>query len=137
MATDTMDQHAINQGSTFVWHEVYAPDADKAIAFYKEALDFGVQDMPMGEMGTYRMLTKNGQGVAGVLSTTEMNMEGVPPHWATYLAVDDVDARLAKCQELGATLVVPPMDIPPVGRMTLIADPQGAHIWLFKPNPME
>lgn len=133
MATETMDQHAVNTGSTFVWHEVYAPDADAVIEFYTKALDFGVQEMPM-ENFTYRMLTKNGHGVAGVLSTNDMNMEGVPPHWATYLAVDDVDARLEKCKELGASVVVPPMDVPTVGRMTLISDPQGAHIWLFKPS---
>ena len=136
MATETADQHAISTGRTFVWHEVYVPDAGAAIDFYTKALDFGTQEFDMGSMGTYKMLTKNGQGVAGVLSTTEMKMDGIPPHWATYIAVDDVDARLAKCQELGATVVVPPMDIPTVGRMSLIADPQGARIWLFKPHPM-
>jgi uncharacterized protein len=123
-------------GSTFVWHEVYVPDAEKAIEFYTTALGFGTQAMPMGDMGTYHMLTKDGGGVCGVMSTNSMEMQGVPPQWSTYLAVDDVDARLAKCIELGATQVVPPMDIPNVGRMTLIADPQGAHIWLFKPAPM-
>lgn len=132
MATDTMDQHALNTGRTFVWHEVYAPDAQKAIDFYTQALDFGTQEMDMGPMGSYRMLTRNGQGVAGVMSTNSPEMQGVPPHWATYIAVDDVDARLAKCQSLGATVIVPPMDIPTVGRMTLIQDPQGAHVWLYK-----
>lgn len=29
-----------------------------------------------------------------------------------------------------------PMDIPSVGRMTLIHDPLGAHIWLYKPAEM-
>jgi predicted enzyme related to lactoylglutathione lyase len=46
--------------------------------------------------------------------------------------VDDVDARLAKCKEMGATVLVDPMDIPKVGRMALIQDPQGSVIWLFK-----
>lgn len=133
MATDTMNENAIASGSTFVWHEVYAPDAQKAIDFYTEALDFGTQEFPMGEMGTYKMLTRNGKGVAGVMSTNDMNMEGVPPHWSTYIGVDNVDERLAKCTALGATIVVPAMDVPTVGRMALIADPQGAHVWLFQP----
>ena len=126
-----MEEHAVTQGSTFVWHELYAPDAAKAIEFYKTCLDFGSQEMPMGDF-TYHMLTKNGQGVCGVMSTSEGPAEGAPPHWATYLAVDDVDARVTKCTEAGATVVVPAMDVPTVGRMALIADPQGAHIWLFK-----
>jgi len=56
----------------------------------------------------------------------------VPPHWAVYIGVDDVDARLAKCVELGATVLVEPMDVQTVGRMALIQDPQGATFWLFK-----
>jgi predicted enzyme related to lactoylglutathione lyase len=138
MATETAEHHASLQGSTFVWHELYAADDQKAVDFYTQALDFGTQEMDMGPMGTYRMLTKNGQGVAGVMNTSKppMDQMNIPPHWATYLAVDDVDARLAKCKELGATVVVEPMDIPGVGRMSLIQDPIGAHIWLFKPAPM-
>lgn len=128
-----MDQHALNTGRTFVWHEVYAADADKAIAFYTEALGFGSSEMDMGPMGTYKMLTMNGQGVAGVMGTAgNPDMEGVPPHWSTYIAVDDVDARVAKCVSLGAQVVVPAMDVPSVGRMALIQDPQGAHVWLYK-----
>jgi predicted enzyme related to lactoylglutathione lyase len=134
MSTETLDQHAINVGRTFCWHEVYAPDLEAAVDFYTKALDFGTQEMDMGPIGTYRMLTRNGQTVAGMLGTNSPEMAHVPPHWAVYLAVDDVDARLAKCTELGATVVVPPMDIPTVGRMALIQDPQGAHIWLFKPE---
>jgi uncharacterized protein len=136
MSTQTAEQHALAEGMTFCWHEVYAPSAQATIDFYTQALDFGTTEMDMGPMGKYHMLTREGKGVAGVLSTDSMEMQGVPPQWATYLAVDDVDARLAKCQSLGAKVVVPPMDVPTVGRMSLIADPQGAHIWLFKPADM-
>lgn len=128
-----MEQHALAEGSTFVWHEVYAPDAEAAASFYTEALDFGTQEMPMGEDGVYRMLTRDGVPVAGIMSTSPGSpAEGAPPHWSTYIAVDDVDARLAKCQSLGATIVHGPMDVPGVGRMVLIKDPQGAVVWLFK-----
>ena len=131
---DTHDKHVHATGTTFVWHEVYAPDAQKSIDFYTQALDFGTESHEMGEIGTYHMLTKNGTPVCGVLSTTEMKMDDVPPHWATYIAVDDVDARVAKCQSLGASVVVPAMDVPQVGRMCLISDPQGAYVWLFTPS---
>jgi predicted enzyme related to lactoylglutathione lyase len=133
MSNATMDQQALAQGRTFVWHEVYAPDAQAAIDFYCNALGFGTQDMPMEGMNfTYRMLTKDGVPVAGVMATNTPEMADVPPHWSVYTSVDDVDARLAKCQELGAKVIVGPMDVPTVGRMALIQDPQGAHIWLFK-----
>ena len=131
---DTMNDHSLAAGRTFPWHEVYAPSAEAAIDFYTKALGFGTQNFDMGpEMGTYHMLTMNGTAIAGIMPTAgNPQMEGVPPHWAVYLAVDDVDARIAKCTEMGAQVVVPAMDIPSVGRMALIQDPQGAHLWLYK-----
>jgi predicted enzyme related to lactoylglutathione lyase len=130
--TPTMDQHALAQGRTFTWHELYVPDIQKAIDFYTQALGFGTQEMPMGESGTYQMLTNNGQGVCGIMGTNNPEMSGVPPHWSTYVAVDDLDARLAKCLELGAKVLFGPLDVPKVGRMVHIQDPQGATLWLFK-----
>lgn len=95
----------------------------------------GVEKMDMGEMGTYTMLSRDGQAVCGAIGTKDdSRMAEVPPHWAVYMAVDDVDARLEKVQANGGEIVVAAMDIPTVGRMALIKDPQGAHLWLFKPN---
>lgn len=137
MATETYDDAALRQGKTFVWHELYTPDTEASKKFYQEALDMGSTEMPMGGAGSYTMLTRDGQAVCGMMATNtpEMQSMQVPPHWAVYLSVDDVDARLKKAQECGATLVVPPIEVPTVGRFALIADPQGAHIWLFKSNP--
>jgi predicted enzyme related to lactoylglutathione lyase len=134
MSENAADQNALSQGRNFVWHELYVPDADAAFDFYTKCLGFGSQEMSMGEMGTYKMLTRDGQPVAGVMSTTEMQMQGVPPHWSVYLSVPNVDESLAQCTANGATVVVQPMDVPTIGRMALIADPQGAHIWLFTPS---
>ena len=135
--SDTANQNALSQGRTFVWHEVYGPKTEDLIQFYTEALDFGTSVMPMGEMGDYHMLTRDGQGVCGVMGTQGTHMEGTPPHWSTYIAVDDVDARLTKCVELGAKVLVEAMDVPTVGRMALIQDPFGASFWLFRGSSAE
>ena len=137
MSEIPVSENIAAQGKTFVWHEVYGPKSQDLVDFYTQALDFEATEMPMGEMGTYKMLIANGTPVCGVIGTTEMpNMEGVPAHWSTYLAVDDVDARLAKCVALGAKALHGPMDVPTVCRMVLIQDPGGATIWLFHPAPM-
>lgn len=98
-----------------------------------DALGFGITEMDMGTGTMYKMLTVDGKAVAGSMDTNSPDMQGVPPHWSVFMSVDDVDARLAKCLELGAKVVVPIMEVPTVGRMTLIADPAGAHIWLYQP----
>jgi predicted enzyme related to lactoylglutathione lyase len=127
-----MEQHAIAAGKTFPWHELYAPNQQAAIDFYTQALGMGTQDYDMGNGFTYKMLVANGMPIAGIMDTSTPEMTGVPTHWSVYMAVDDVDVRLEKCKSMGATVVHGPMDVPNVGRMVLIADPQGAHIWLFK-----
>ncbi len=133
---DDAREHALAEGSTFTWHELYVPDGEAGVAFYTEVLGWQRQIMEM-EGGSYLMLVANGRPVAGVQATRDNpHMAVVPPHWATYVAVDDVDARVARVTRHGGSLVVPPMDIPKVGRMALIADPQGAHIWLFTAAPM-
>jgi predicted enzyme related to lactoylglutathione lyase len=137
MTTETLNELAVLKGETFVWHECDVPDAEAAVDFYTKAFDFGKIEMDMAAQGQpgrkYHMLTRNGKPVAGIMGTDMPEMKGVPPHWSTFLGVDDVDARLKKCQELGATVVAGPMDLPEVGRMVLITDNQGAHIWLYKP----
>jgi predicted enzyme related to lactoylglutathione lyase len=135
MATPTLEEHALAAGRAFPWHECYTPNKQKTIEFYTKALGMGTEEYDMG-VGSYTMLKVNGTAVAGIMDTSEPPLVGmdVPPHWAVYLAVDDVDARIDKCKALGAKVVHGPMDIPKVGRMVLIQDPQGAHLWLFKPE---
>jgi predicted enzyme related to lactoylglutathione lyase len=126
-----MDEHSLAVGRTFPWHEVYTADVEGTLSFYTEALGWEREAMPMpGGEGTYNMLKANGQTVCGVFDTAMA--EGAPPHWAVYIAVDDVDARLEKAKAMGAKVVHGPMDIPDVGRMVLIEDPHGAVVWFYK-----
>ncbi len=131
MSTE-QDAHSLAAGKAFPWHECYVPDVDAAVDFYTKAFDMGIEEMDMGPMGTYKMLKIGGVPLAGIMSTDVMGDGNIPPHWAVYMSVDDVDARVEKATGLGANVVVPAMDIPNVGRMALISDPQGAHIWLYK-----
>ncbi len=127
-----MEEQAIASGKTFVWHEVYGQNADVAVEFYTKTLGWGTEEMDMGEMGKYKMLVANGKPICGVWGTAgNPDMQNVPPHWATYIGVDDVDKRVQMVKDNGGQLVHGPMDVPTVGRMALIQDPQGAVVWLF------
>lgn len=59
---------------------------------------------------------------------------GAPSHWLGDIGVPDVDAAVAKTQSLGATIYMPGMDIATVGRIAVLADPQGATIALYCPE---
>ncbi len=71
--------------------------------------------------------------VGGIAKLTDdIAAAGAPPHWLGYVAVADVDAATEKAARLGASVKIPPTDIPEVGRFSVIADPQGAVLSIFR-----
>jgi len=64
----------------------------------------------------------------------DLAKQGVPPHWMAHVQVDDVDATAKLATELGDKVCKDPTDIPTVGRFSVLADPQGVPISVFKPN---
>ena len=69
--------------------------------------------------------------------TEDMKSHGVPPNWLVYIGTEDVDASAGKAKELGATVHMPPTDIPNVGRFAVLMDPTGAAFALFKGIPQD
>ncbi len=53
----------------------------------------------------------------------------------TYFMVESCDKSAATAEALGGKLIVPPQDIPTLGRFSVIADPQGASFSLFEMAP--
>lgn len=54
------------------------------------------------------------------------------PGWLGYIGVDDVDTAIAAIEHAGGTVWMPATDIPDVGRVALISDPQGVPIYLMR-----
>jgi len=117
----------VNEPGAYTWNELHTPDVAKAGAFYAKV--FGWEPQVFAEMGDYTVFNLEGNGIAG---GTKPQMEGVPPNWLVYFEVGDTDKTAAKAQELGATILAPPMDIPTVGRFSVIMDPQGAVFAIIK-----
>ena len=66
--------------------------------------------------------------------TMPSNLEpGTPPHWMSYLAVDDVDARVAKAKAAGGAVLHEPFDVPGVGRIAILRDGGNAVIGWITP----
>ena len=56
----------------------------------------------------------------------------MPPHWSIYFAVADLDASISKAKGLGAQEVMPPMEVPDVGRLVFLRDPQGVYFAIIQ-----
>ena len=115
----------------FVWDELGTSDADGAQRFYEQVFGWTTSDMGE-EYGGYRIFNRGETGVAGVMTLPDSS---IPPHWQPYVAVGDPDATTAKAKELGGSVLAEPMDVPKVGRIAVLSDPQGAVFGIIKPEP--
>ena len=122
-----------NHSGDYVWYELLTPDIAAARAFYGPLLGWNLRDSGTPGMDYHLASSGEGQEVAGVMALTdEMIGEGARPMWLGYVAVDDVDATLAAMVADGAVVHMPAFDIPNVGRMAMLADPQGVPFYIMR-----
>lgn len=117
----------------FSWAELLTTDPDKAAAFYGRLFGWTCDTMDMGS-GPYRVVKVGDASVGGIMAIPQQSA-GMPPTWGSYVTVTAVDETVALCQQLGGKVLVPPMDVPGVGRMAVLLDPQGAAINVITYSP--
>ena len=117
---------------SFHWNELVTRDPEKAKKFYAGTVGWTFDSMPMPD-GTYWVAKMGDKPVGGLFTIGGPQWDGVPEHWMSYLAVDDVDARVTKAQAAGAKLMRPIFDIPGVGRIAILTEPGGAGIGWITP----
>jgi predicted enzyme related to lactoylglutathione lyase len=119
---------------SFCWTEIASNDADECVAFYKEVFgwEFKSGDADGSNNGMdYREFSTGADRPVGGLYQIDPAWFGgnpPPPHFMSYVAVDDVDENTKLAVDLGATVIRGPMDIPGVGRIAILQDPTGAMI---------
>lgn len=111
------------------WNELTTSDAPGALRFYTALFGWTTEAFE-GTGHDYTMVCHEGKAFGGVMATPP----GGPTQWLNYVIVDDVDATVAKSASLGGKTCLEPTDIPKVGRIAVIQDPQGATIGLHKPG---
>jgi hypothetical protein len=117
------------------WNELTTTDVDRAGKFYTNLFGWKPQAQDMG--GLVYTVFNNGESPAAGMMPQPGEMAGAPSAWTAYLAVADCDGSVAKAKSLGGTVVVPPRDIPNIGRFACLTDPQGAFFAVirFFPQP--
>jgi uncharacterized protein len=118
-------------GNPFVHVELNTTDVDKAKKFYGQLFDWKLEDVDMGPSGTYTLI-KPGEGPGGGI--LKHPMPGAPSTWLAYVLVDDIAAATKKAKSLGAKIVKDVTELPGVGTMSIITDPTGATLALWKPK---
>jgi uncharacterized protein len=108
----------VNETGAFGWNELAATDIAAARGFYTNVFGWGLDPSGRDESAVF---TVDGEVVCGAHAAGE----GEFPAWSVWFGADDCDASVAAAVELGATVVMPPMDMS-FGRGAMVADPFGA-----------
>jgi hypothetical protein len=114
------------------WADLSTPDVKRASDFYAGFFGWEISADPKDKSGYLHI--KNGETFIGGIPPAAYRQPGTPPHWLAYFLVVDVDASASKAKGMGANLYVPPMTVEGVGRMAIMADPQGAVFAVFTPG---
>jgi predicted enzyme related to lactoylglutathione lyase len=110
-----MDEQLKTHGA-FSWCELMTTDANAAKDFYTKLFGWTTEEMSVTPGMTYTVVKVGGKGIGGIMSMPSQ-APGMPPHWACYVTVTDVDAVAKNAQQLGGKILI-----------CVIQDPQGAVI---------
>jgi predicted enzyme related to lactoylglutathione lyase len=116
-----------------IWSELITTDVKAAEAFYDAVVGWSSAPMAGGAMPYTQFKRGDGTGVAGLMERPH-DMH-VPPFWSMYIAVPDFASAAAQIRRLGGTEMSGVIDIPSVGRIQMLKDPQGAAFYIMQPEP--
>ncbi len=111
-------------GNPTMWFEVAAKDREAAKGFYSQLFDWQLTDM---DAMPYTTIDAGGEGIPGGIGSAP---DGHPGHVTFYVRVEDIEAALARAEQLGGKRLMDPVDIPS-GQIAMFADPEGHEIGLM------
>jgi len=116
---------------TLCWAELATRDIPAGQTFYEGLLGWKIFASPTDNSGYLHI--QNGEEMIGGIPPSQYMNPNAPPHWLAYFYVADCDASANTAKAAGGRLFMEPMTIEKVGRMAVIADPQGAVFAIFTP----
>lgn len=123
----------VNVPGALTWNELGTPEVDGAARFYGDLFGWNSESMPTGDGPRYVIIKVGERTNGGIREQTPEEQAMAPPYWLPYIAVESTDNTVERAGTLGASTILPPMDVPAGnGRIAMIQDPQGAYVAFFQ-----
>ena len=120
----------LNEPGALTWNELGTKNVPAATKFYTELFGWTADVM---DMGTMKYTTfKLGEKMVGGMMEMGAEYGDMPPFWMVYIETANCDATAERAAKLGAKTMVPPTDIPGVGRFAILGDKQGAGFGILQ-----
>jgi uncharacterized protein len=115
-----------------LWYELMTTDMQSAEAFYRDVV--GWTTSPFDGAGQPYTMFKRAvdESVGGML--TKPDDVKAPPFWAMYIGVAKLEETAAEITRRGGRAHTEVITVPGVGRMQMMADPQGAVFYIYEPS---
>ena len=114
-----------------LWYELMTTDMKAAEAFYKKVVGWTAAPFE-GAPDPYTMFQRSGEIPVAGLMTTPADVNA-PPFWAMYVGVPNLEQAAGHIKRLGGNECSPVVEVPTVGRMQMMTDPQGAAFYIYEP----
>lgn len=121
----------VNEPGSFCWNELYTRDPDAATTFYTGLFGWTSETITTSGGQPYTAFRNGDRPAAGMMRIQEA-WGDMPPNWAVYFAVGDLDAAMEKARATGGTIGMDPIAVPDLGRFAFVQDPQGAHFVMIQ-----
>ncbi len=117
------------------WVDMTTDDLEQSKEFYTTVFGWEYTEQSFGGSAVYTSALKNGKKVAGLMQQSPEQIDhGPPPAWNTYIAVDDAGVITGRVDGLGGQVLMPPVELPSMGKMAAVADPANAIVGLWQPK---
>jgi len=117
----------------FCWYELLTTDPDAAPDFYGQIAGWSTEAWD-GAGEPYTMWMNGETSIGGLMQLPEKAVQdGAPPHWLVHISTPDLKATTEKAKGLGAA-VLHEAQVPTVGEIAIIKDPQGAVFSVYRPT---
>jgi uncharacterized protein len=114
-----------------LWYELMTTDMKAAEAFYTKVI--GWSTIPFRpEPDAYDMFAKSPEAPVGGVMKIPQGMN-FPPHWEMYVGVPKLEEAVAKIEKLGGRSLSEIIEVPNIGRIRTMTDPQGALFAIYEP----
>ena len=126
---DVMFEHG-----SFTWAQLVTRNHSVSTSFYSQLLGLDIDSGPAPGGGYNDVLMLGNEPVVGIMDMPdELTSKVMPNHWIIYFHTNDVDATVDLVIVNGGTLTIKPDHLTNIGRISIVADPQGAMFGLVTP----
>ncbi len=115
-----------------LWYELMTTDMKAAEAFYTTVVGWTASPFAASPQPYVMFARQGGTPVAGLM--TRPAGANAPPFWGLYVGVPRLEEAAARVATLGGSPCSPVIEVPTVGRMQMMQDPQGAAFYIYEPS---